>query len=117
MSTAAPVEHTADESLRIVLREDLRRVVGRDVAEVRITRVVWDTGYRWCALALAVDPNLPFGHREVPLDADRREKIVRLIQKAFPRADWARAQDYDVKTGTLREHQVELPACLGGGEQ
>ncbi|MYR56015.1 hypothetical protein GTY54_07040 [Streptomyces sp. SID625] len=115
--SAAPVEHTADESLRLVLREDLRRVVGRDVAEARITRVVWDAGYRWCALALAADPNLPFGYREVPLAAVQREKIVRLIQKAFPRADWARAQDYDVGTGILREHQVELPACLGGGEQ
>ncbi|MGW4889635.1 hypothetical protein [Streptomyces murinus] len=117
MSTGIPVEHTADETTRLVLWNDLRRIIGRDVAEVRITRVNWDSDYRWCALALTVDPKPPFGHREVPLDADQHEAVAQRLRKAFPRADWARAQDYLVEVGILREHQVELPACLGGGDQ
>ncbi|MGV4984560.1 hypothetical protein ACVB8X_14155 [Streptomyces sp. NRAIS4] len=110
-------EHTADESKRLVLRDDLRRIIGRAIAEVRITRVRWQDSLRWVALALSVDPKPPFGHREVPLtDGDQHREIALLLRDAFPHANWSVAQDYDVETGTLREHVTPLPECLRGDE-
>ncbi|MFF9310150.1 hypothetical protein ACF1BS_04485 [Streptomyces sp. NPDC014748] len=108
-------EHRASRRGRRALARTLRAIMGRDIAEVRITRVRWDDGAHWVALALAVDPQPPFGHREIPLaDGSLHREIALLIQNAFPGADWSVAQDYDVTTGVLREHQVHLPACLRG---
>lgn len=112
------LKNVLDTSRRLAIRNDLRRITGRLLAEVRITRVRWDNGLRWVALALTVDPQPPFGHREVPLaDGSQHKRIALLLRDAFPHANWAVAQDYDVATGVLTEHVVRIPACLGGEER
>lgn len=109
---------TADAVTRDRLRVQLRALTGRVLAEVRITRVRWPEGLRWVAMALA--DHRPYARAatrrcEVPLaEGTLHKDIAILIRDAFPRADWSRAQDYDVTTGTLREHAVRLPACLRG---
>jgi hypothetical protein len=114
MSTKTATEHAAPEATRLALRDSLRRITGRHLAEVRITCVRWEDGLRWVALALTIDRQPPFGHREVPLNGDQHRKITRLLRDAFPLATWDRAQDYDVETGILREHVPQLPDCLRG---
>ncbi|MGW0993482.1 hypothetical protein ACWD5V_09260 [Streptomyces sp. NPDC002523] len=118
MTTETAPKNTANKRTRRALRDNLWRITGRNIAEVRITRVRWDDGLRWCALALTVDPQPPFGHREVPLpDGSQHREIALLLRDAFPHANWARAQDYDVETGALREHVTPMPECLRGDEQ
>lgn len=112
----ATMQHL-DASRRRALRDSLRRLTGHDLAEVRITRVHWDNGLRWVALALADHQPYPTAlarRREIPVIGSQHREIARLIRDAFPEADWSRAQDYDVATGTLTEHQVQVPACLRG---
>jgi hypothetical protein len=68
-------------------------------------------------MALAVDCKACWGRREVPLPSGGlHHDIAILIRDAFPHANWAVAQDYDVATGVLREHSVRLPACLRGDD-
>jgi len=110
-----PAQQRASKRLRRHLARSLRRITSRDVAEVRITRVRWDDGLHWVALALAVDPRPPFGHREIPLaDGSLHHEIALLLRDTFPHANWATAQDYDVTAGVLREHLVQMPTCLRG---
>lgn len=117
MSTETAPENIAQESARLALRDSLRRITGRDVAEVRITRVRWEDGLRWCSMVLTVDRQPPFGHREVPLaEGHQHHTIALLLRDAFPHANWATAQDYDVETGSLHEHIVRLPECLRGND-
>jgi hypothetical protein len=114
MSTAT-ASTTADTVTRDRLRGRLREITGRVLAEVRVTRVQWTDDPRWCVLALTVEKRLPFGRREVPLaDGDHHREIAELLKRAFPHADWDRAQDYDVATGFLTEHVTVLPDCLRG---
>ncbi|MFD1656943.1 hypothetical protein ACFSL4_01510 [Streptomyces caeni] len=115
MSAHTSVEYVLDESRRRALSDDLRRMTGYLLAEVRVTRTQWQDGPRWVVLALAVDEQPPFGHREIPLvEGDNHRQIAGLLQAAFPAADWDRAQDYHVTDGILREHLVRLPASLRG---
>jgi hypothetical protein len=90
------------------VRRDLREVAGRELAEVRITPALYGGGTSFCAMAL------DSRGREVPLPGVQRFVADRL-RRAFPRADWDCAQDYDVTTGILREHVVRQPACLQDG--
>ncbi|MFF9238437.1 hypothetical protein ACF1AY_16095 [Streptomyces sp. NPDC014776] len=109
---------TLDTVRRTAVRDELRRITGRQLAEVRITRVRWDNGLRWVALALTVDPRAQHRYREVPLaDGSQHKRIARLLRDTFPHANWAVAQDYNVTTGVLSEHIVRVPACLGGDER
>ncbi|MFF9097614.1 hypothetical protein ACF1AX_31390 [Streptomyces sp. NPDC014802] len=115
---SSDLKNVLDTARRQAIRDELRRITGRYLSEVRITRVRWDNGQRWVALALTVDPQPPFGHREIPLsDGKKHKKIAVLLRDAFPHANWAVAQDYDVTTGVLTEHIVRVPACLGGDER
>ncbi|MFJ2004738.1 hypothetical protein [Streptomyces chartreusis] len=92
------------------LAEALRDITGfYSVTEVRITPARYGNGTVWCAMALASN------RREIPLPGELRKLVVDLLNRAFPSADWSRAQDYDVTAGILREHVVRLPACLRGG--
>lgn len=114
MSTATGTT-MADPATRDRLRGQLRELTGRVLAEVRITRVSWPEGLRWVAMVLAVNGKAPARRREVPLaEGGQHHEIAILLRDAFPHADWSHAQDYDVTTGTLREHAVRLPACLRG---
>jgi len=113
VSTATAI--TATTVTRDRLRSRLREITGRVLAEVRVTRVQWTDGPRWCVLALTVEKRPPFGHREVPLaDSNQHEGIAELLKATFPDADWDTAQDYDVTTGALTEHVVRPPASLRG---
>lgn len=107
MSKTASTEHTVDASTRLVLRDDLRRITGRILAEVRITPALYGGGTGFCAMAL--DDR----RREVPLPGVQ-QAVADRVRRAFLRADWSRAQDYNVTTGVLREHVVRLPASLRG---
>lgn len=95
------------------LAAQLRDISGCRLAEVRITPALYGGGTTWCAMAFGVDRTAPWNRREVPLPGVHGE-IASLLRKAFPSADWDRAQDYDVVTGLLSEHVTELPACLRG---
>ncbi|MEU1596161.1 hypothetical protein ABZ468_25710 [Streptomyces sp. NPDC005708] len=113
MTTVAPAEYAAPARQRDRVSRELLRITGRMAVEVRITRTRWPDGLHWVAMVLVIDPRAPWGRREVPLtEGGQHREIALLLRGAFPNADWARAQDYDVVTGTLREHLVRLPACL-----
>ncbi|MCM1977178.1 hypothetical protein [Streptomyces sp. G1] len=92
-----------------VLRDDLKRITGRALSEVRITPARYDRSTVYCAMALDRQG------REVPLPGMQRA-VVGAVRRCFPDADWSRAQDYDVVTGILRQHVVRLPACLEGDD-
>lgn len=99
------------------LASQLRQLIGRPIAELRITRVRWDDGLQWVVLPLAavVIRGVARGHREIPLaEGTLHRDIAVLVRDAFPHADWSRAQDYDVVTGVLREHIIRTPAALRG---
>jgi hypothetical protein len=118
VSPDTAAEHTAPEATRLALRDSLRRITGQSLAEVRITRVRWQDGLHWVALALTVDRRHPFWHREVPLsDGSQHREIGLLLRGAFPLADWNVAQDYNVETGVLREHIPPVPECLRGEQR
>jgi len=109
-------QRLADEA-REQLRERLRVITGRVLAEVRITSVRWDDGLRWCVVTLAVDPRSPARRREVPVPSGRdHHDIAILLRDAFPHARWDIAQDYDVTFGVLTEHSTAIPAALLGGD-
>jgi hypothetical protein len=115
MSADTAAVHVLDDDQRLALHDRLRRITGRNLTEVRITRVRWNDGLRWVALALTVDPDPPFASREIPLaHGGQHREIALLLRNSFPHADWSRAQDYDVATGVLRQHVVRRPACLRG---
>lgn len=100
----------AGEGTRADLAEALRDLTGDyHVAEVRLTPAQYGGGTVWCAMALASH------RREIPVPG-LATAIADLLRCAFSAADWCRAQDYDVTTGTLTEHAVRLPACLRGDE-
>ncbi|WAZ20232.1 hypothetical protein STRCI_001333 [Streptomyces cinnabarinus] len=107
MSKTASTDHTLDDSHRLVLRDDLQRITGRILTEVRITQTLYGGGIAYCAMALDEQ------RREVPLPGIQRDVVDR-VRRAFNRADWSRAQDYNVTVGVLREHVVRRPACLRG---
>ncbi|WND34009.1 hypothetical protein RI578_06735 [Streptomyces sp. BB1-1-1] len=111
MSTT-PTEFQADAGARRALEVQLYTLVGRPVAEIRITRVKWPEGKRWVALALA--PN----RREIPMrEGGLHHQAAVILRHAFPSANWAVAQDYDVATGTLRQHVTPVPASLRRGRR
>ncbi|MFJ9114431.1 hypothetical protein ACIRJO_02660 [Streptomyces sp. NPDC102394] len=105
--TAPAQEFTATEEERRTLDQLLYILVGRSVKEVRITRVNWPEGKRWVTTVFGLNG------KEVPLyERGLHKQAAIVLRDAFPDANWARAQDYDVKTGVLREHVVQLPAGL-----
>ncbi|MFF7966703.1 hypothetical protein ACFZC3_15215 [Streptomyces sp. NPDC007903] len=97
--------YTADERTRTRLDRQLGDIAGAALSEVRITPALYGDGTVWCAMALDLDG------REVPL-AGRTREVASLLREAFPGARWNRAQDYDVASGKLRKHVIELPAAL-----
>ncbi|MFE6362921.1 hypothetical protein ACFVP3_23345 [Streptomyces sp. NPDC057806] len=105
MSTAT--QHRASTTSRERVRRDLAVIAGRELTEVRITPALYGGGLSFCAMALDGQ------HREVPLPRIQHAVADR-VRRAFPRADWSRAQDYDVTSGVLTEHVTRLPACLTG---
>lgn len=106
-----------DDAAREHLRERLRVITGRVLAEVRITSVRWDDGLRWCVTPLAVDRRSPARRREVPVPQGRdHHDIATLLCNAFPDAGWDVAQDYDVTFGVLTEHITLIPSVLLGGD-
>ncbi|MFI6248984.1 hypothetical protein [Streptomyces sp. NPDC051016] len=107
MSTTTTGVMPAGQLTRDRLYCRLRAITGRAVYEVRVTPALYGDGTVWCAMAIGCD------QREIPLPSKSRE-VAAAIRAEFPRADWDRAQDYDVTTGVLREHTVPMPACLGG---
>lgn len=98
---------TADDGARLSVHAELRRLTGRELAEVRVTPARYGGGTVWCVMALGHD------RREVPLPGLARP-IADLLRDAFPTARWGVALDYDVTTGVLTEHVTRLPACLRG---
>ncbi|MEU3899789.1 hypothetical protein [Streptomyces sp. NPDC045251] len=118
MSTETTTEHTADTDTRDRISAELRRLVGRPLAEVRVTRVQWPEGKRWVVALFHVDKSAPWNRREIPVPAGRLHRVIALlIRNAFTHAHWGRAQDYDVATGVLTEHVVRMPSCLTGDER
>lgn len=109
MTATTSAIHTAGKRTRDRLYCQLRALTRRDVAEVRITPALYGDGTVYCAMAIGCN------RREIPLPGVARE-VAALIRAAFPDADWRRAQDYDVTTGTLTEHIVRLPAGLQDGD-
>jgi hypothetical protein len=106
MSTQ-PAIHQAPGETVSALRQQLYTLVGRAVKEVRLTRVNWPDGKRWVATVFGVTGN------EVPLyDRGLHHQAAMVLKAAFPDANWSAAQDYDVRTGVLREHVVRIPASL-----
>ncbi|MET9081393.1 hypothetical protein ABZX77_05730 [Streptomyces sp. NPDC004237] len=101
---------TAGKLTRDRLYCKLTAITGRAVSEVRVTPALYGDGSVWCAMAIGCDL------REIPLPSKSHE-VAAVIRAAFPGANWARAQDYDVTTGALVEHIVRMPACLGGEDQ
>ncbi|MET7477957.1 hypothetical protein ABZT17_26820 [Streptomyces sp. NPDC005648] len=100
-------EWTATAKERRALDEQLYTLVGRSVKEVRVTRVNWPKGYRWVTTFFGTNG------REVPVfDRGLHHQAAVILREVFPRASWGRAQDYEVATGTLREHVVRLPSAL-----
>jgi hypothetical protein len=98
---------TATGSQRRALDQRIYLLVGRRATEVRITRVNWPGGARWVTTVFGL------GGREVPLYARGLHLQAALVLKdVFPDADWSTAQDYDVKTGVLRQHVAPAPAGL-----
>ncbi|MFF8406969.1 hypothetical protein ACF06P_35750 [Streptomyces sp. NPDC015684] len=110
MTAPRPQHLTAGKRTRGRLASELREMARRPVVEVRITPAQYGGGTVWCAMAFGV------GRREVPLPGKSRQ-VAALLREAFPLAAWDRAQDYDVNSGVLREHQVQLPACLEGADR
>ncbi|WP_432169119.1 hypothetical protein [Streptomyces sp. 1222.5] len=110
MTARRPQHLTAGKRTRDRLAAELREIARRTVVEVRVTPAQYGGGTVWCAMALGV------GRREVPLPGKARQVAV-LIREAFPLAAWDRPQDYDVTSGVLREHQVQLPVCLEGADR
>ncbi|QIJ62593.1 hypothetical protein [Streptomyces sp. JB150] len=109
--------HTIDTHSRDQLRTVLRGIAGRDVAAVRVTRVSWPDGPRWVVMLLVDDSRAARGRREVPVVEGRHHRdVALLLRDAFPLANWAIAQDYDISTGALTEHRVPVPACLRGDD-
>lgn len=108
--TAKTGTHTAGARTRDQLKRRLTEIAGRIVAEVRITPALYGGGTVWCAMAISPS------RQEIPLPGVARD-VAALIQGAFPRADWSRAQDYDTATGLLSEHVVRIPACLSGDQR
>jgi hypothetical protein len=106
MSTAT-ASTTANTVTRDRLSGRLREITGHVLAEVRVTPALYGGGNVWCVMAL------DRRRREVPLPGLAVD-IALLLKRAFPRADWDRAQDYDVTTGVLTKHLTLLPACLRG---
>lgn len=105
--TAQPTVHRASGETVSALRQQLYTLVGRAVKEVRITRVNWPNGKRWVALIIGVTG------QEVPLfDRGLHHQAALVLRDAFPHANWAVAQDYDVTSGVLREHVVRMPSSL-----
>jgi hypothetical protein len=101
----APKEHHAAAATRAALDQQLYVLMGRSVKEVRITRVNWPEGKKWVAMVIGIHG------REVPLyDGGLHQQAAMILREAFPHANWARAQDYDVKTGILREHIARVPS-------
>ncbi|MFD4830202.1 hypothetical protein ACFWPV_10155 [Streptomyces uncialis] len=105
-SIGTPVEHTVDLDTHADLYRQLGQLIRRRVAEIRLTPQHWQDRTVWCALLLAPDRS------EVPLPQGAAADIAALLTGAFPHARWDRAQDYDVETGVLTEHQVHVPAAL-----
>ncbi|WP_128803674.1 MULTISPECIES: hypothetical protein [unclassified Streptomyces] len=106
MSPQPAVHRAAGETVS-ALRQQLYTLVGRAVKEVRLTRVNWPDGKRWVATVFGLNG------KEVPLyDRGLHHQAAMVLKEAFPQANWAVAQDYDVKSGVLREHVVRMPACL-----
>ncbi|WP_416976657.1 hypothetical protein [Streptomyces sp. T028] len=111
MSTR-PTEFTATADTRRALREQLYTLFGRQVKELRITRVTWPEGKKWVAMVIGTHG------REVPVrDSGLHHQAALVMGAAFPAANWSKAQDYDVATGVLREHVVRRPAALRGDDR
>lgn len=107
--TTETTTHEADEALRRSLDEQLYTLFGRSVKEVRITRVNWPEGKRWVAMVIGTHG------REVPVrDGGLHQTAAIVLRDAFPNANWSRAQDYDVATGTLRQHVAPTPGRRRG---
>ncbi|WP_329214944.1 hypothetical protein OG352_05590 [Streptomyces sp. NBC_01485] len=105
-------ETTASTKARRALSEQLYTLFGRPVKELRITRVTWPEGKKWVAMVIGTHG------REVPVfDGGLHQQAAHLLRDAFPHANWARAQDYDVAAGVLREHVVRTPASLRGDDR
>ncbi|MGP4085441.1 hypothetical protein [Streptomyces sp. KR55] len=105
-------EYQATDDTRTALDQQLYTLFGRAVREVRITRVSWPDGKRWVAMAIGTHGG------EIPLhDGGLHHQAAMVLRDAFPHANWSRAQDYDVATGTLREHLVRVPASLRGDDR
>ncbi|MFF3847991.1 hypothetical protein [Streptomyces sp. NPDC002328] len=109
--SATTTRFEADARTRRALDQRLFTLVGRQVKEIRITRVNWPNGKRWVALVIGSTG------REVPMfEGGLHHQAAIVLRDAFPHANWSRAQDYDVATGVLCEHVVRTPASLDRDE-